>query len=242
MYEMKFRPLLAVVFFFTAFSHGYDTCPDGLNQSSTPASSFFMFEEKGVVVDPKTQLMWKRCFEGSSGNDCAIDESAPTGVVTIGDIPGNQQAVDEYLATFNFTFKEALTRASAASFSGYSDWRVPNIKELASIVDVNCSWNALYEKNSIFYDDYLKGETVRAVWNAGLFPSVKGETENPYWSSTPVANTDNSGSVTEGVFSFGYVENPPLIQGREIETRLKVRLVRDTTPEDSEFQPNFINN
>lgn len=36
------------------------------------------------------------------------------------------------------TWEQALAQAQTASYAGYSDWRLPNIKELASIVETHC--------------------------------------------------------------------------------------------------------
>lgn len=67
-----------------------------------------------VVTDTITGLMWKQCSEGLSGSGCA------TGTSTI------------------FSWGEALEHAklvnAVGGFAGYSDWRVPNIKELSSLV------------------------------------------------------------------------------------------------------------
>ena len=67
-----------------------------------------------VVTDNKTELMWKQCSEGLSGVDCM------TGALS------------------THTWKAAMELANAADFAGYSNWRVPNQKELQTIVARNC--------------------------------------------------------------------------------------------------------
>ena len=69
-----------------------------------------------VVTDNDTGLMWKRCPEGLSGASCT------TGTQT-------------YLK-----WAAALSAASGSTYAGYSDWRLPNINELASLADYAC-WN-----------------------------------------------------------------------------------------------------
>jgi len=68
----------------------------------------------GTVTDKKTNLMWKKCSEGQSGSNCG------TGTAT----------------TYNW--QAALQHANTHTFVGKSDWRLPNIKELKSLVAFNC--------------------------------------------------------------------------------------------------------
>lgn len=94
----------------------------------------------GTVTDIVTGLMWKKCSEGLSGEDCA------TG--TIGE----------------YTWKDAMEQAKSANdnrFAGYSDWRVPNIKELYSLIAFNKACPAI---------------------NLTLFPRTS---DGWYWTSTP---------------------------------------------------------
>ncbi len=69
----------------------------------------FTVNQDGTVTDNRTKLVWKQCLEGLSGADCA------TGTAS------------------TFTWDKALQHA--ASQTG---WRLPNIKELASIVELKC--------------------------------------------------------------------------------------------------------
>ncbi len=64
-----------------------------------------------TVTDTKTGLMWKQCVEGLTGNTCGTGTAVTT-----------------------YTWKAALELASSTTFATYSDWRLPNIKELASLV------------------------------------------------------------------------------------------------------------
>jgi Protein of unknown function (DUF1566). len=99
-------------------------------------------ENNGVLVDSKTGLMWMRCALGYQWKDgnCVRDESK----------------------TAEFTWPDALKAAvQAKSFAGYNDWRLPNRKELASIVEAACWEPAI---------------------NLALFPATEAK---GYWSSSP---------------------------------------------------------
>ena len=87
--------------------------------ASTPTERFTILGD-GTVADGATGLTWKVCNEGQSYN------------VTSGDCEG--------VAT-TYSWQGALHQAvavNAAGFAGYDDWRLPNLKELASIVERQC--------------------------------------------------------------------------------------------------------
>lgn len=114
-------------------------------QEDIPASapdSRFTANGDGTVTDRATGLIWKQCAEGLSGTDCL------TGGAT------------------TFTWQQALQHAEAAVFAGSSLWRLPNKKELASLVEQRC---------------------VAPAINARLFPNTPS---NWFWLSSPYA--DNS--------------------------------------------------
>lgn len=95
----------------------------------------------GTVTDIATTLMWKQCAEGLSGAGCA------TG------------------AGMSINWQQALQQAqtvNSGGFAGYSDWRLPNVKELASLVEKQCS----------------------PAINLTLFPNTLG---TGFWSSSPCA-------------------------------------------------------
>lgn len=97
------------------------TCLSSIPET-TPTSRFTNNVD-GSVTDTVTKLMWKKCSEGqvwaSVTNTC-------TG------------------ATAFYTWREALQRAESVSAGvvgenlGYADWRVPNVKELTSILEYRC--------------------------------------------------------------------------------------------------------
>jgi hypothetical protein len=107
--------------------------------------SRYIDHKDGTVTDTKTGLMWKQCSEGLSGRNC-------TGTAR------------------KYTYKTAIERADASAnnpFATYSDWRLPNIKELRSLVA---------------FDRY------NPTINSRLFPNTP--TYN-FWSSSPYAKNTN---------------------------------------------------
>jgi Protein of unknown function (DUF1566) len=81
----------------------------------------FETNSNGTVIDKKTLLMWKRCSEGLSGPTCAI---------------GSPQKLN---------WKAAFDTSVTSSYASFSDWRVPNVKELASLVERRCFSPAINE-------------------------------------------------------------------------------------------------
>jgi len=77
---------------------------------STPTSAF-VNNTDGTVTHKLTGLMWKRCPQGLSGENC-----------TVGDLGW-------------FNWQQALQSAAADTTADYADWRLPNKKELESIVE-----------------------------------------------------------------------------------------------------------
>lgn len=87
------------------------TCVAGI-QASNPTSVYVVDSANGTVFDTRTGLMWDRCALGQSGVSCASGTAS------------------------TFTWKEALNAAPAlGTYKGYSDWRLPNVKELRSLVE-----------------------------------------------------------------------------------------------------------
>lgn len=92
-----------------------------------------------VVTDKKTGLMWKQCSEGLTTNGCNSGSA------------------------ILYNWQQALDIAISSSFAGFSNWRVPNKKELRTIVAINC-------------------------YNPSINEIVFPQTKSLYWSSTPGAN------------------------------------------------------
>lgn len=85
-------------------------------------TGLYLDHGNGTVTDNQTGLMWQKCSLGLSDAACA------TGAVTTG------------------TWQAALAAVQAANGTtslGYSDWRLPNAKELASLTDKACESPAI---------------------------------------------------------------------------------------------------
>ena len=91
------------------------TCDPSIPRSTDP-NEFFDHGD-GTITHKLTGLMWKKCVEGKGGSNC--DQDIP-------DTPDT------------YTWRWALQQADESNFAGYDDWRLPNIKELASIVEISC--------------------------------------------------------------------------------------------------------
>ena len=124
--------------------------------SSTPDADF-TDNGDGTVTHHRTGLMWMKCPLGQSGTDCAT---------------GSANAYD---------WQQALETPDGYSFAGYSDWRLPNVKELSSIVEQRC---------------------VDPAINLSVFPATPSWY---FWSSSPdVKFSDYAYHVH---FDFGYATN-----------------------------------
>lgn len=77
---------------------------------ATPTSAF-TDNGNGTVTHALTGLMWKKCPQGQSGAACGTGSATP------------------------MTWHAALVAASVDGTAGYTDWRVPNAKELGSIIE-----------------------------------------------------------------------------------------------------------
>jgi hypothetical protein len=89
---------------------------DGAIQAGKPLG--FRDNEDGTITDLNTGLMWEKKGLASGLHD--VDES----YVWSGD--GSQETIWDWLADVN--------AEDGVGFAGYDDWRIPNVKELGSIV------------------------------------------------------------------------------------------------------------
>ena len=111
---------------------------DGLE--TTPQDNF---EEltSGTLLDTTTDLVWRRCAEGQmwDGSTCSGE-------------------------AVKYTWQQALQLAHRASNEDLLGWRLPNVKELATLTERDC---------------------VRPAINSTLFPATPPD---DFWTSTPSAD------------------------------------------------------
>ncbi|NRB42490.1 MAG: DUF1566 domain-containing protein [Pseudomonadales bacterium] len=133
-------------------------CPANRNTaiSISKPDSLYNNHGDGTISDTETGLMWQQCSIGLTGSDCQ------TGNLT------------------TMTWHQALTAASSNGDFGYSDWRLPNKNELASLQDSACFSPAI---------------------NANVFPA---NGSSLYWSSSPyVLNNSYAWYVSFGNGDIG---------------------------------------
>ncbi len=109
----------------------------------------------GTISDAQTGLMWTKCSYGQTYDDNDDDGIICEGSPTLGD------------------WQQAFSWAAASNTSeayGYNDWRLPNVKELGSIVDFGSAKPAI---------------------NQSIFPNTS---TGSYWTSTPSKVLDGSGN------------------------------------------------
>jgi hypothetical protein len=107
----------------------------------------------GTISDPNTGLMWEKLSDDGSIHD----------------------RNDRY--TWGDAFAVKIATLNSSSFAGHSDWRLPNKKELVSIVNDEIA---------------APGPTVLASFNTGCAPACTVTTcsctlQDAYWSSTSLA-------------------------------------------------------
>jgi hypothetical protein len=133
---MKRKTLAIVLLFLSLFvpagARSAASCNDRIRMA-TPTSRFTVNGD-GTVTDKKTKLTWQRCPMGM-----VLDDGGTPGVL------GDDRCLPAQATTF--TWGAALRAAqqvnASGGFAGASDWRVPNRKELLSIVETACTFPAL---------------------------------------------------------------------------------------------------
>ncbi len=156
------------------------TCKPESRTVNTPTERFILNKD-GTAIDKATGLMWMRCSLGHTW----------TGTTCSGD-------------THRSTWEGALNAVQAfnqkGGFAEHKDWRIPNMKELGSIVERAC---------------------VNPSINQEVFPTTEFWY---YWSSTP------SAGITEYVWKNKQQWGIDFWDGSENVsnfTKRRLRLVRD---------------
>ena len=111
----------------------------------------------GTVTDKYTGLMWKKCSEPDTTTDCSGTHNT-------------------------YTWANAITQCENLTYAGYFDWRLPNMKELFSLIK--------YEGSNGPYIDTTN------------FPST---VSSYYWTSTTYAPDTTNAMIV--IFGNGFVGN-----------------------------------
>ncbi len=93
------------------------TCNDDV-LASTPDTAFTINND-GTASHTDTGLMWKVCSEGQSWSN------------------GSCLSTPEFVNDWSEALGKVQTQ-NATGYAGFSNWRLPNIKELLSIVEFKC--------------------------------------------------------------------------------------------------------
>ena len=185
---------------------GYDRIIDGQYASSTLYVSTTMNNDptmfgvnyvdgriKGYPSD--TKVYYARCVAGNT--DYGTNEFTDNNDQTISDsATGLMWQQDDTEST---NWDDAVSQCEAATTASYDDWRLPNVKELQSIVDYTIS------------PDTHDQAAIDPIFNASSFQNENGETDwGYYWSSsTHVTNTDDGSNAAYVSFgrALGYMQS-----------------------------------
>ena len=129
-----------------SFSQAAQKC-DQDSLKKTPTSRFTVNADQ-TVLDTESQLVWKQCPQGLTGESCGL-----------GKITGH-------------TWEDALSIAEEEDFAGETDWRLPDMPELLSIVEDRC---------------------INPAVNLAVFPIDQNWF---FWSSRPHAENANTDTYT----------------------------------------------
>ena len=120
---------------------------DGTLKLGTPLR--YRANGDGTVTDLNTGLMWEKKVEGSGCLHCVNDEFYRWSTAD-----GSGKSIWDWLDDLN-----------ASNFAGHSDWRIPNVRELHSIVHYGFSSPAL---------DPVFGPSAVAYWSSTTRGGVSG--------------------------------------------------------------------
>ncbi|MFI3137025.1 MAG: DUF1566 domain-containing protein [Methylococcaceae bacterium] len=146
MTKQFYKPLILCLLALSPTLIFAQTCQNATIPATTPTAQF-IDQGGGVVTDAKSGLMWKKCSEGqvwdASKATCAGEAGGYTWQTTL----QNAQAIN-----------------NNGGFLGLKGWRLPNIKELSSITEKQCTDPAI---------------------NLTVFPNTSNAL---YWSSSSYAS------------------------------------------------------
>ena len=183
--------------------------PNTTSVAETTPTSAFVNNNDGTLTHSLTGLMWKRCAQGLSGASCATGAATP------------------------MTWSAALAAAVADTTAGHSDWRLPNKKELESIVEFcgyspainqtlfpatpawvfwsgssyvpspTSAWNVHFFYGFTFVYDKTYGLYVRLVRGGQSFGSF--DANHPLQSTLDIDGNGTADALTDGLLVIRYL-------------------------------------
>lgn len=150
---MKVQISLVIVFLLAGVSAQAQTCDTTIR--ATAPHSRYAVNADATVTDLRTGLVWQRCPAGATLHDNGT-----------ADVYADDRC--EFEAEQTYLWQAALQFAAdlnlGGGFAGFSDWRVPNVKELFSLVERQCQLPAI---------------------NSTVFPLPRVTSTLSFWSSSP---------------------------------------------------------
>ncbi len=151
---------------------------------TTPTSDF-VDNGNGTVTHNRTRLTWKKCVEGQTWNGTTCTGSA-----------------------FRNTYRDAAQRRS--NFAGFSDWRLPSISELASIVE--------FSSPTAWSNPSLFPNTPRLdFFVSNMLSSTEYRGQVVYWWSLSLLDGD-----LEPVFANSNIGVVRLVRGEQAAAKTKI--------------------
>lgn len=144
--------IIAGLWLLPLIANAEQVCQTATIVATTPTTRFTT-NANGTVTDTKTGLMWKQCTEGLSGVGCATGTARTF--------------------TWQAILRQAQSVNTTGGFAGFTDWRVPNVNELRSIVEWQCT---------------------NPMINLSVFPNTAPAV---FWSSSPIAASSSSAWVID---------------------------------------------
>ncbi|SEH07322.1 Lcl C-terminal domain-containing protein [Candidatus Venteria ishoeyi] len=146
----------------------------------------------GIALHGQDKTFYVQCVRGNSAygqnsftdnGDATISDKA-SGLMWAQNDNGSGLSWEDALAW--------VTQQNAAAYLGYSDWRLPNIKELQSLVDYTRS------------PDTTGSAAIDPLFNASAISNEAGQSDYAYyWSSTTHINSGPVPGANAAYISFG---------------------------------------
>ena len=172
-------------------------CEPALHSKSS-IKERYSYNRDGTITDTLTNLTWMRCSLGQkwTGSTC-VGEAA------------------------EMSWSEAINAAESFAHGGFSNWRIPLVEELDSLVQCPIGRKPSVRPDGHYVEDTdgrcHGSEYIKAKINNNAFPNTPADW---FWSSSP--NTNHPNFVWYVGFNHGIVGN----SHKNSNSKSRARLVR----------------